>query len=187
MLHSCWSNSFVMIVLKTKNILLKKIFEEKKFIWKICIKRNGISFPLLLSAWWPSNPPPRKARRPGPSSPFSLRIRAVVSFVSFPAPSPSFCRAIRGTLAPRPRSPEQFVAAGHGAGLLGLPPATQRAWLESRCPSPSPGVFGVENRAPQRPIGFLRRPCSPRPWSPPPPSSPPAARHPLPLSLNFFF
>jgi len=38
---------------KNQNILLKKIFEEKKFIWKLCIKKKN-PFPLspfLFSAW----------------------------------------------------------------------------------------------------------------------------------------
>jgi hypothetical protein len=72
----------------------------------------------------------------------------LVSSPTFPAFFSPKSQAFACPLASRPRAPTSSIAAVHGACRSGLSPATLRAWVCSRRPSPSPSVLRIKNHAP---------------------------------------
>ena len=140
MLHSCWSISFVMIVLKTR-ISCSRKYLKKRNSFGNCVKKKkkilSLSPPFLFSAWEPSNPPRAPHLLLGPAQP----------------PPPPFPLSL--SPADRPGPPVSSLFPNRHPALFSLPVGKppSRAPLP-HVPSPAPR-FQLENPPPCARAFFL--------------------------------
>jgi len=148
--------------------------------------------PLLPLAARSKPSPERKSRDPpcanGPNRAVLTVFVALVSSPTLPAFFSTEFPAFTCLLAPWPWAPTSSMAAGHGACRAGAPPATLRAWADSRRSPLSRSALGIENHAPwwsdesHRRASAGNHGCAVVSFFP---SG--SRRHPLPLSFYFLF